>query len=132
MTSHAQHGRSGNLVGGTDMDEEWMSRALRAVLEYYDLPVPAGSGERPMRCPAHDDAHASASANMSKGLWHCHACGAGGSAVQIVMAKEKCDYADGLGVAKEITGSEPVNLVRKTVRRSGSKRWTPPRLRGNK
>ena len=30
-------------------------------------------------CPVHDDAHASASVNVDKRVWNCHACGAGGT-----------------------------------------------------
>ena len=60
---------------------------LITVLEHYELPEP-GYGERAYNCPSHDDAHASASINRSKGVWFCHACGSGGTAAQIVMDRE--------------------------------------------
>lgn len=34
--------------------------------------------ERPFNCPEHDDAHASATVNVEKGVWFCHACHASG------------------------------------------------------
>lgn len=35
--------------------------------------------ERPFRCEVHDDSMASASVNVLKGVWYCHACHATGS-----------------------------------------------------
>lgn len=35
-------------------------------------------GERPFRCPEHDDSHASASVNVNKGVWYCYVCHARG------------------------------------------------------
>lgn len=41
--------------------------------------VAKGRGtERPFRCPVHDDTHASATVNVVKGVWFCHACHAKG------------------------------------------------------
>jgi 5S rRNA maturation endonuclease (ribonuclease M5) len=34
--------------------------------------------ERPFRCTAHEDSHASASVNVIKQVWYCYACGANG------------------------------------------------------
>lgn len=36
--------------------------------------------ERPFNCPVHDDANASASVNVDKGVWYCFSCGARGRA----------------------------------------------------
>lgn len=35
--------------------------------------------ERPFCCPSHDDSNASASLNVAKGVWYCHACKASGT-----------------------------------------------------
>ena len=41
--------------------------------------ISQGQGiERPFRCPSHDDRQASASVNVLKGVWFCHACQAKG------------------------------------------------------
>ncbi|MCC7106273.1 MAG: hypothetical protein IT307_14120, partial [Chloroflexi bacterium] len=36
-------------------------------------------------CPAHDDHEPSASWNPAKGVWHCHACAAGGGAKDLAL-----------------------------------------------
>ena len=42
--------------------------------------IAVGQGvERPCRCPVHDDSQASASVNVIKGVWYCHACFASGT-----------------------------------------------------
>lgn len=42
--------------------------------------IAVGQGiERPFRCPVHDDSQASASVNVLKGVWYCHACFASGT-----------------------------------------------------
>ena len=45
-----------------------MARSYRSLREALD----SGRGiERPFNCPVHPDAHASASVNVLKGVWHC-------------------------------------------------------------
>lgn len=44
--------------------------------------------ERPFNCPAHEDANASASVNVDKGVWHCYACGASGGVDGAVVKPE--------------------------------------------
>ena len=43
---------------------------------------PAGA-ETLFLCPCHDDHHPSASWNSQKQVWHCHACGANGGALNL-------------------------------------------------
>lgn len=101
---------------------------LAAVLDHYGISF-RGGREASMQCPVHDDAHASASVNIEKGLWHCHACGGGGSAVHIVMAREALCFRDAVAYLKSMGVDVP---VQKRTRNSGaraSSRWVPPRLR---
>lgn len=100
--------------------------AMTAVFAYYNLGY-LGYGEKAIRCPAHDDAHASASVNGGKGLWHCHACGGSGNAAHIVMAKENLDYQGAMKKLEEIVGGkiQPTKTGRK------SKRWNPNRLKNS-
>ena len=109
------------------MDDEQRELELLAVMEHYSMPTPR-YGEHPMRCPAHDDRVASASVNRRKGLWHCHACGAGGGAAAIVMAVEGVGFKEAAGFIAGITGTSPtVEPKVRAPRRS--KRWIPPRAR---
>ena len=112
------------------VDDEVMEAQLVAVFDHYDIPEPR-SGERPFKCPVHDDAHASASVNRERGLWKCHGCGEGGSAVTMVQLKENLDFFNALKFIRSLTGGVvvPVKKVRK-ARANRSGRWIPPSLRG--
>lgn len=106
---------------------EQMEQQLVAVFDHYNLPEPR-YGEQPMKCPVHDDRTPSASVNRAKGLWHCHACGAGGGAVALVQAMERWSYQDACRMVENLSGvtTEPISPTRT---RSKGKRWIPPRLR---
>jgi hypothetical protein len=43
---------------------------------------------QPVRCPFHDDRHASASLNLHSKRFNCHACGVHGDAIDLVMEAE--------------------------------------------
>ncbi len=45
-------------------------------------------------CPFHDDKTASLSLSDEKGLYHCHACGASGNAIQFFMFKEGLEFRE--------------------------------------
>jgi DNA primase len=112
------------------MEEEWASNALAAVFSHYNL----GSmphGERSMRCPVHDDAHASASVNGGKGVWHCHACGNSGNAMHIVMNRESLDYKQALQFVENLVGGKPVYTATNRRTKKTGTRWVPPRLRNS-
>lgn len=103
---------------------------LIAVFHWYGLPEPR-YGEHPLKCPVHDDKVASASVNRAKGLWHCHACGAGGDAISLVQARENLDYREATAYLSGLLGrSVPESGALQGVRRKrGSGRWIPPSLR---
>jgi DNA primase len=61
---------------------------FRLVLAHYGL-HPRGQGEQAkVRCPFHDDQHASCSVNLTKGVWHCFACHAKGNVLEFVHRLE--------------------------------------------
>lgn len=108
------------------MTDEQHEQLLLAVFEHYGMPEPR-YGEHPMRCPAHDDRVASASVNRRKGVWHCHACGAGGGAAAIVMAKEGIGFKEASAFLNGMTGISEMPSQR--APRKASKRWVPPHMR---
>lgn len=110
------------------MDEETYEQMLVAVLDYYGFPEP-GYGERSARCPVHDDSHASASINRTKGVFNCHACGGSGNAVHIVMSREGYDYRQALEFIRGLGVSTELKAAPTRTPRRGSTRWVPPRLR---
>jgi len=99
---------------------------LLSVLEHYELPEP-GYGERPFKCPSHEDSHPSASINRTKGVWFCHACGSGGTAAQIVMDREGMTYVEAMQFISNLTGEKPATRRRAKAKRTT--RWIPPALR---
>lgn len=103
---------------------------LVAVFDKYDLPEPR-HGEHPMKCPVHEDSIASASVNREKGMWYCHACGAGGGAVSLVVALESVDFPEARRIVNGLVGgSTPRTGAMQGVRRKRSTgRWVPPSLR---
>lgn len=62
-----------------------------------------GPNEVRFKCPFHDDAEASANFNPVKGLWHCHVCNVGGSAIDFLMRKGD-DFKDALSAVGEFAG----------------------------
>jgi CHC2 zinc finger len=57
-------------------------------LQALEAAVMARSGKKrgreiKFRCPVHDDTHPSASYNVERAIWKCHACGAGGGATYL-------------------------------------------------
>src|SRR5512137_370403 len=64
-------------------------------------------------CPFHDDKDPSANVNVRSSAWFCHACGAKGSAVDLVMLADKKPYKDALAVVGEAAGMDPPSLSRK-------------------
>ena len=51
-----------------------------------------------MLCPFHDDHHPSLMLHVGKQFFKCHACGAGGDAITLVMGLEHCSFAEAVGI----------------------------------
>jgi len=106
---------------------EEKEQQLVAVFEHYGLPEPR-YGEQRFKCPVHDDRTPSASVNRSKGLWHCHACGAGGDGIALLQANEGWSYGQAKDFLATLTGDTPTSEVSHRKPKK-SKRWIPPKLR---
>lgn len=65
------------------------------VLHHYGYEKKKGFGTRQwLRCPFHDDTHASAVVNWVSGFFTCFACDMRGNAVDLVMQKEGLSLDD--------------------------------------
>lgn len=51
-----------------------------------------------MLCPFHDDHHPSLMLHVGKQFFKCHACGAGGDVIALVMGMEKYSFAEAVGI----------------------------------
>lgn len=47
-------------------------------------------------CPFHDDKNPSMSISLQKGLYHCHACGAGGDSIKFIMEHENLGFGEAI------------------------------------
>jgi hypothetical protein len=56
------------------------------------------------RCPFHDDKSPSMSVNTDKGLWFCHACGFGGTVIDMHMRRHGLSCKDALAQLAEGAG----------------------------
>ncbi len=107
---------------------------IEAVLAHYGaehVPERRGTGWRPMRCPFHDDGHASASVNEE--AFYCHTCGVKGDGLALIQQQENCTFPAALELAKTIdTGWSPGTTApgRRAGKRKTGRKWSPPGRRG--
>jgi DNA primase len=86
-------------------------------LHFIGATVPAeGHGWRKIKCPFHEDGHASAGVNFKENRFKCHGCGVSGDTYDLIMHKEGGNYREAVQYAEAIslTGNAAV-----------SKRYTP-------
>ena len=80
-------------------------------LRYIGATVPPeGNGWRKIKCPFHEDGHASAGINFDEGRFKCHGCGVSGDVYDLIIEKEGGTYREAIKFAQAISlaGSEPV------------------------
>ena len=70
---------------------------ISVILEHYGATVPTRRGWFSIKCPFHDDSHASASANTDDGAFCCHACQMKGDGYAIIMNKEGVEFREAIG-----------------------------------
>ena len=75
-----------------------------AVLKHYGANILRASGQVNVKCPFHNDSHASASFNTRQNIFNCFACGMQGNSIQIIAKKEGCDIREAKSIAEGITG----------------------------
>ena len=82
-----------------------------AVLKHYGANINRSSGQVNVKCPFHNDSHASASFNTRQNIFNCFACGMQGNSIQIIAKKEGCDIREAKSIAEGIVGTSS-NKVR--------------------
>jgi DNA primase len=75
-----------------------------SVLKHYGANVNRSSGQVNIKCPFHNDSHASASFNTKNNIFNCFACGMQGNSIQIIAKKEGVDIREAKSIAEGITG----------------------------
>ena len=92
---------------------------VELVLKHYGAyNVPQGNGWKNMRCPFHDDSHASAGVNHEEDAFNCLACEISGDIYNIIQKIEKVGFREAKSRAKEIIGEslKPVRTERRVGR----------------
>lgn len=87
-----------------------MKPSISRVLEHYGARAHARGGWQKLKCPFHDDRHASAGFNEDKGYFKCFTCDVAGDAYDIIMKQEGVGFVDAKRRAEEITGASSGSL----------------------
>jgi DNA primase len=76
--------------------------SIKPILEHYGARVPNRNNWFSMKCPFHEDSHASASASLKENAFCCFACQMKGNAYAIIMKKEGVDFREAVSIAEGI------------------------------
>ena len=71
----------------------------------FDIILKGGSGWQMVKCPFHDDTHASMGVNREHGGYKCHACGAGGDRIGFYMQWYSVSFIDACRALQLIEGA---------------------------
>lgn len=91
------------------------SNPIETVAARYATLHRAGANYK-MLCPFHDDHHPSLALHVAGQFFKCHACGAGGDVIALVMGLERCSFKEAvekLGGAQEPEGARKQGRARK-------------------
>jgi DNA primase len=80
------------------------------VLQHYGATVRRTTGQVNIKCPFHNDSHASASFNSRENIFNCFACGMQGNSIQIIARKEGVDNREARVIAEGITGESSAQV----------------------
>jgi len=94
--------------------------SIAAYLEYLGASVPTvGHGWRKIKCPFHDDGHASAGINFDDQRFKCHGCGVGGDVYDLIMYKEGGNYREAVQFAEAISPTGNTRVYKKHTHGNG-------------
>lgn len=106
-----------------------MKFSIGAILSNYGGAAPSTprNGWTPVKCPFHEDRHASASVHEQDGRFHCFVCGIYEDAVGLIMERERVEFSDAVSEAEAIT-SQSADTIRDQRDLGG---WFPQRPRAH-
>ena len=97
---------------------------IAVILEHYGARVPERRGWFSMKCPFHDDSHASASATRDDNAFCCFACQYKGDGYAIIMQKEGVEFREAINIAQRIFDQSGKVLSQRPARSGGLPRRT--------
>ena len=74
------------------------------VLTYYGAPAYFAGRWESVRCPFHDDRHASASYNDIIGKFYCHACDTRGDIFDLIQQAEGISFPEAVAFIEQVIG----------------------------
>lgn len=95
---------------------------IAVILEHYGARVPERRGWFGMKCPFHDDSHASASATRDDNAFCCFACQMKGDGYAIIMQKEGVEFREAINIAERIFNQSGKVLPQRSTRGRGLSR----------
>ena len=100
--------------------------SIKDVIEHYGgrVGTTRRTGWVKIRCPFHDDSHASATLNLDKNAFNCFACGMKGDTYSIIMQEEGVAFREAVAFAEGITGESNLPLSTKRSSSGGIPRRT--------
>ena len=98
--------------------------SISAILEHYGATVPNRRGWFGMKCPFHEDSHASASASIYANAFCCFACQTKGDGYAIIMQKEGVKFREAISITEGIFNKSGKVLPQRTSRSGGLPRRT--------
>jgi DNA primase len=117
-----------------------VKHSILEVLQYYGVKnLRECHGWQKMKCPIHDDSHASAGVNIDDNIFTCHGCGVKGDTYKLIMVKEGIKYNEAINYAETITGKSRTEiqgfnpssgrLPSQERANAGRRKYSPPRSR---
>lgn len=82
-------------------------RPLEPYLDFFGIQFnPTKRGNQKIRCPnpSHEDRTPSASVHLDKGLFNCQGCGAGGTAIDLIVLIEGVSLREAFNRSDQILG----------------------------
>ena len=97
---------------------------ITCILEHYGARVSTRRGWAKLKCPFHDDSHASAAVLLDENVFKCHGCQMKGDGYAIIMQKEGVNFSEAVNIAKRILDQSGKVLSFSTARSGGLPRRT--------
>ena len=105
--------------------------SIAEYLSYLGAALPQqGHGWRKIKCPFHQDSHASAGVNFDEQRFKCHGCGVSGDVYDLIMEREGGTYIEAIKFAESISLTGNRNIQSKHS--SGERLPSEPRVIGRR
>lgn len=94
--------------------------SIVAIIEHYGGKVgQERSGWYKIKCPFHDDSHASATVNLEYEAFNCFGCGTKGDAYKLIIEQEGVDFREAYLFAERISRESGYALPENNTQRRG-------------